>query len=141
MLPFALKDRTKILSEIRIVGEGLCALPYVELTDVGEMVEQSIQYLDQTIPGFSVDRYVIMPNHIHLLVTLSPIPETGGHGGPPLQKIIEQFKSYTTHCYGNVLWQRSYYDHIIRNQEDYDDHFRYIEENPLKWELDELYAQ
>ena len=133
------KNRAKILSEIHIVGEGLCALPHIELTDAGAMVEQSIHYIDRTISGFSVDRYVIMPNHIHLLVTLSPIPETGGHRGPPLQKIIGQFKSYTTHGYGNVLWQRAYYDHIVRNQADYDDIYHYIEENPLKWELDELY--
>ena len=135
------KDRAEILSKIRIVGEGLCALPHIELTDVGKMVEQSIQYIDRTIPGFSVDRYVIMPNHVHLLITLSAIPETGGHRGPPLHKVIGQFKSYTTHTYGRVLWQRSYYDHVIRGEQDYRDVWEYIDQNPARWREDELYAQ
>ena len=134
------KHRAKILSEIRIVGEGLCALPHVELTNVGDMVEQSLLYIDRTIPGFWVDRYVIMPNHVHLLITLSAISETGGHRGPPLHKVIGQFKSYTTHTYGQVLWQRSYYDHVIRGEQDYAAVWQYIDQNPAHWQEDELYT-
>ena len=44
--------------------------------------------------------------------------------------------------YGDVdVWQRGYYDHVIRNQSDYEDICRYIETNPTQWELDEFYTQ
>ena len=132
------KDRAPILSQIVLVGEGLCALPQPELTDVGRMVEQSIEYLHNNISGLAVDKYVIMPNHVHLLVRLAPTNETGGHGGPPLHKIIGQFKSFTTHQYKDVLWQRSYYDHVIRGEEDYRDVWNYIDQNPARWQEDEL---
>ena len=135
------KDRKCVLSKIHYVGEGLCALPQTELSDVGDMVEKSIQHIHRTIPGFSIDRYVIMPNHLHLLITLSAIPETGGHRGPPLHKVIGQFKSYTTHRYGQVLWQRSYYDHVIRGEQDYRDVWQYIENNPARWREDKLYNE
>ena len=134
------KDRQKILSEIHGVGEGLCALPQVQLTQIGKIVEKSIHYMDESVHGFSVDRYVVMPNHIHLLITLSAISETGGHRGPPLHKIIGQFKSYTTHRYGKVLWQRSYYDHIIRGEQDYRDIWQYMDNNPTRWQEDEFYT-
>ena len=78
-----------------------------------------------------------MPNHIHLLVRIKT--ETGGHRDPPLQSIIGNFKSYTTHKYGGVLWQRSFYDHIVRNENEYNKIWEYIDQNPLKWENDELF--
>jgi REP element-mobilizing transposase RayT len=65
--------------------------------------------------------------------------ELGGHGNPPLQDIIRDLKSFTTHKFGEILWQRSYYDHIIRNQQDYEDAWNYIDGNPLKWQDDELF--
>jgi len=61
---------------------------------------------------------------------------TGGHGGPPLHKIIGSFKSYTTHIFGNKLWQRSYHDHIIRGEKDYLKIWNYIEHNTAKWRED-----
>ncbi len=51
------------------------------------------------------------------------------------------FKRFCNKKYGKNIWQRGFYDHIIRNDEDYENHLRYIQENPLRWELDELYAE
>ena len=130
------KDRRSVLSNVCVVGEGLRALPQIELTPIGEVVEQSIRYLQQHIPGVAVDQYVIMPNHVHMLVRIF---ETGGHRGPPLQKIIGQFKSYTTHCYKTVLWQRSFHDHVVRGEQDYRDVWRYIDQNPHKWQEDPFF--
>ena len=124
------KDRVPLLSRIDAVGEGLCALPQIQLTDIGKQVEKSIRYLNDSTKGVTISKYVIMPDHVHLLMTLSPIDETGGHRGPPLHKIIGQFKSYTTHCYGDVLWQRSYHDHGIRGEQDYRDVWQYMDNNP-----------
>jgi hypothetical protein len=77
-----------------------------------------------------------MPNHIHRIICFK---ELGGRGNPPLQNIIRDLKSFTTYKYGAVLWQRSYYDHIIRNPKDYEEAWNYIDGNPLKWQEDELY--
>jgi len=60
---------------------------------------------------------------------------------PTVSTVIQQTKGYVTKQIGRSIWQARFYDHIVRNQADYDDIYRYIEENPLKWELDELYQQ
>lgn len=79
-----------------------------------------------------------MPNHIHLIVILDN--QTGGRGNSPLQNVIGQLKSYTTKKYGKQLWQRSYYDHIIRNEDDYLNVWEYVNSNALKWAEDEFYT-
>ena len=127
------KGRRCVLSNIRIVGEGLCALPSTKLSPIGQKVEKAIIYLQTLIAGVAVDKYVIMPNHVHMLVRIF---ETGGHRGPPLHKVIGQFKSYTTHCYQKVLWQRSFHDHVVRGEQDYREIWQYIDTNPYKWQED-----
>lgn len=86
--------------------------------------------------GITIDKYIIMPNHIHLIVILD---DSGGHRNPPLQNVIGQLKSYTTNRFGNTLWQRSYHDHIIRGEEDYRKIWEYIDTNVLRWEQDCFY--
>ncbi len=130
-----IKDRKRLLGEV--VGEVLRALPKTQLTDIGLKVKDAIEYIDKHYKNISIDNYVVMPNHIHLLVRY--VLPSGGRGNPPLQDVIARFKSFTTHQYGKLLWQRSFIDHIIRNERDYIEHYTYIENNPIKWELDELY--
>ena len=127
-------NKESILSNI--VGEGLCALPKNILTPIGAEVEKAIQYINDNYIGIKVDKYVIMPNHIHLIII---IDNSGGHGDPPLQSIIGQLKSYTTNKYKNILWQRSYHDHIIRGEKDYQKIWEYIDTNVLRWEKDCFY--
>ncbi|MBR6532861.1 MAG: transposase [Clostridia bacterium] len=121
-------ERRKILS--KIVGEGLRALPIIELTAIGEKVNKAINFINVHYGNISVDKYIIMPDHIHMIIKI----ETGGHGDPPLQiqDVIGGFKSFTTHEFGKTLWQRSFYDHVIRNQNDYREIWEYIENNPYK---------
>ncbi len=130
------KERKCILGEI--VGEGLRPLPENTLTPLGKETESSIQFINKNYTGVKIDRYVIMPNHIHLIVILE---ETGGGSAPPLQNVIGRLKSYTTNRYGETLWQRSFHDHIIRDEKDYMKIAEYIDTNPLKWELDCFYRK
>ena len=131
------KDKKELLSKIsNVVGEGLCALPKNELTPIGKEVEKSIQYINNNYTGIKIDKYVIMPNHIHLIVILD---DEGGHGNPPLQSVIGQLKSYTTNKFSDTLWQRSYHDHIIRGEKDYRKIWEYIDTNVIKWENDCFY--
>jgi REP element-mobilizing transposase RayT len=132
----AIRNRN-ILCSIDSVGGGLCAAPHVALTGIGQIVEESIEKIHILNPGVDVDIYSIMPDHLHLVLNL-----TGRHGGRPLQEIIGRFKSYTDHYYrthspafGPKLWQRGYYDHIIRNNDDLEPSRQYIQNNPLSWIL------
>ena len=130
-------NKQKILSDI--VGEGLCALPSVKLTSIGKIVKKSIQYINNNYDNVWVEKYVIMPNHIHLIIQM----QTGGHGDPPLQvyDIIGRFKSFTDSKYNGTLWQRSFHDHIIRNENDYKEIWDYIDTNPFKWLEDCFYIE
>ena len=122
-----------------IVGEGLCALPSVKLTAIGEIVNNAILYINNRYTDLQIVKYVIMPNHIHLILS----KQAGGHGGPPLQvyDIIGRFKSFTNNKYSGTLWQRSFHDHIIRSEKDYLKIWNYIDTNPQKWNEDCFYVE
>lgn len=58
-----------------------------------------------------------------------------------IPKLVSSLKRYTNKQAGIDLWQRSYYDHIIRTQKDYDQIWEYIDTNPIKWEIDKYYTE
>ena len=133
------QGRRNILSRI-IVGEGFHPLPIVELTKIGIEIENTINFINDNYRNVFIEKYVIMPNHIHLILYLG-YENLGGHGNPPLQKIVGQLKSFTTKKYGKILWQRSYYDHIIRNDMEHAEIWSYIDSNPSKWIEDEYFNE
>ena len=130
------KNKMKVLGSI--VGDGLCAVPKTELTEIGALVEKSILFIS-TYADICVDEYVIMPNHIHLIVTINADGYGRPMGAPTLSTVINQMKGYVTKRIGFPVWQKLYHDHIIRGQADYDEIWQYIDENPLKWNLDCYY--
>ena len=136
LITICTNDMKCCLSSITPVGEGLRALPKIKLTEIGEEVKKTIEFTNNKYNNAKIEKYVIMPNML-----VSKNNKMGGHGDPPLQDVIRDIKSYATHKYGSTLWQRSYYDHIIRSEEDYFYHTQYIEENPQKWLIgkDEYY--
>ena len=84
-----------------------------------------------------VDKYVIMPNHIHLILILEN-QAAGASPRPTIMDIVCTYKSLVTReCKENgwsgKLFQTSFYDHIIRDREDYEEHLKYIYENPIRW--------
>lgn len=145
------QNRKNILSTI--VGEGS---PLPRLSRYGEIVEEWINKIPEKYPEAFVDHYVIMPNHIHILLSIikddgrgDPSP-TAGVGGPALTvntvmgwlkfqatKEINQMRGLA----GDKVFQRSFFDHIIRDRKDYEEHAKYIYENPLRWQYDELYTE
>ena len=128
------KDKKHILSDF--VGEGLRTLPKIQLTSIGIIVNEAINYINKNYSYYCVENYVIMPNHIHLLISI-----TGGREDPPLRiyDVIGRLKSFTTKEYGSGLWQRSFYDHVVRNKQDYDEIYKYICENPMRWKDDKFH--
>ena len=140
------QDRKCLLSHI--VGTGVLTCPSVELTDYGKIAQKTIQEMDDFYDHISVDTFVIMPNHVHLLVRITQVGENDESGQvrtpvptnkvSALSSFVASFKRLCTRQYGHSIWQARYYDHIIRDGRDYQAHLRYIDENPLRWELDEL---
>ena len=110
------------------VGADALGGPLLQLTDTGKVVEQYILSTNR-INGFRVDKYVIMPNHVHMIIKKT--------NGKSISSDVRSFKALVTKKAGYPVWQTSYYDHIIRNSEDYSEKWKYIDENPVKWALDE----
>lgn len=132
------QNRRCILSEIS-VGAGL-APPENRLTEYGRIAVRQIEMLESRFPSVAVDRYVVMPNHIHLLVCLRPYAG-GSRPAPTVSDIIRVFKSQTTRlckC-GTKLFQRSFYDHVVRGEEDYQRIWQYIDTTPAKWAEDRFF--
>ena len=123
--------------EISAVGEGLAPPVYsVKLKPCGEIVKEQLQQIENRFPSVSVKDYVIMPDHIHVILYLRK--ETGGASpSPTLDDVICAFKSLTSRAckqYGiKKLFQRSSAEHIIRDMADYETRRKYIFENPMHW--------
>ena len=155
-LTICTKERRCLLS--RIVGTGVLDGPSVELLPHGEIAEKYLRQLDEYYDHISVEHYVIMPNHIHILLFVKPSDNHTDEGKPSLwegpsgtpvptiqnsiiSRFVSTFKRFCNKEYGENIWQYRSYDHIIRNQKDYEDHVNYIYNNPIHWQLDELYAE
>ena len=135
------QNKHYVLSQI--VGRGLA--PAVELTDYGKIAEQQLILLQDRFPFVEVDSYVIMPNHIHIIFWFKP--ETAGASPrPTLTDVVCAYKSLRTlECKKikpiDKVFQTSFYEHIIREGKDYEVKSKYIHENSLKWQFDELYCE
>lgn len=127
------KDKKCILS--RIVGADIIRPCIVQLTECGKIVESGINNITKFYPNCVVNHYVIMPNHIHLIIAINN--NSGRIISAPT--VIGQFKRYVSKECGFSLWQKGFYDHIIRDDEDYMTKAEYIQNNPAKWLEDEYY--
>jgi len=75
-----------------------------------------------------------MPNHIHMLITIDTSGRT--QFAPTVSRIVKQFKGSITKQIGYSIWQKSFHDHVVRNEEDYLHIWKYIDENPAMWTED-----
>ena len=131
--------KRQILSRVVVSSETERAK--VELTELGRLALETMNKLTPKY-GFRLDTYVIMPNHIHMVIFKEAEEKTVG-------MLIGAIKSVVTNRWCAVcdekgvqagkIWQRNYYDHILRNEADYIEKRKYIEDNPDKWHLDELH--
>ena len=133
--------------------------PAVILTDMGQIVEIMIQSLPHRYPGVTVIKYIIMPNHIHLLFEVSSsVPQGRAHRDAPLPAEMTQkggTRSLLAQMIGYLkmnatkavrsrypdfqLWQPRYHDHVVRNDADHLRIWNYIDTNPARWAEDEYY--
>lgn len=131
-------DRKKIFWDD--VGASIARPQDVPLSPQGRIVENAIHGIHEHYAMITVDRYAIMPNHIHLLLQIHsdengcPVPS------PRISIVIQQMKGIVTKEIGVSVWQKLYHDHVIRDQRDYDKIWQYIETNPMKWADDCFYT-
>jgi len=117
------KNRAELFGKIPVVRTNISECPCVQLTELGKIVDAAI-FHNNNRDGISIDHYVIMPNHIHMIVVFASkadnrSPKTDDRERSPLQIIIRNMKAYVTRQIGFSPWQKSFHDHIIRNEDEY----------------------
>ena len=144
------KNRRNILSNIiyeinysnekKSVGVAALGDPKIELSYIGKIVDQHIIKINEIYNNISVDCYIIMPNHVHFIIYIknkgSPKAAT-----PTISSVINSLKGIITKKCKFPIWQRNYYEHIIRNEKEYLEILEYIQNNPLKWKEDKYYKK
>ncbi len=110
-----------------------------QLTQWGQIAEKAISQIPKHYPAISVDRYVVMPNHIHLLLQINTDTDGRPMVAPTISIVVQQLKGVITKQIGQSVWQKLFHDHVIRNEQDYLKIWEYIENNPAKWEEDCFY--
>ena len=136
------KNKEKTLGTV--VGVGALDDPKIILSDNGKTVQKYI-LSSKNILNIKVCKYVIMPNHIHIIVKVENNFSNGTSKAPsPTNKAIPHFvstlKRFVNKDCGEDIFQRSFYDHIIRDEKDYLRIWEYIDTNPNKWAEDIYYC-
>jgi len=134
----------------------------MEINGAGRMIREWFAELENKFPAVHIIESVVMPNHTHAILCIAEdvgaalsgrpsISEQAGRphrGVPTLGDMVGWFKTMTTNAYirgikecgwlrfQGKLWQRNYYEHIIRNEDDLQKIREYIRWNPAKWALD-----
>ena len=136
------QSRKHILGNIMHVGAPAHRCPEntkikINLSKEGKIVEKYLKNINIMYENIELEKYVIMPNHVHFIINIKT-----GHlwaGAPTKYKpitiaqIINSLKTITSKQIGYSIWQRNYYEHIIRNEKELYKIIEYIEFNPLKW--------
>ena len=112
----------------------------VPLTSLGMVAQQSIRDISSHYPAITVDHAVIMPNHIHLLLQIHADANGRSMIAPTISTVVRLMKGTVSKQAGFAVWQKGFYDHVIRNENDYQDIWNYIEGNPSKWTEDKLFV-
>ena len=163
------KDRIRYLSEIIDVGNAalgvprnipnismkinhelndIIPVPVVKLTKYGDIVNDNIKKINEIYRYVSVTKYVIMPDHIHMILFVSDFEDKSVNYGTPraafptksVSQIINGLKAISTKQIGFSVWQKSFHDHIIRNEKEFLDICNYIDNNPINW-VNDIYNQ
>ncbi|MBR3150333.1 MAG: HD domain-containing protein, partial [Eubacterium sp.] len=112
------KDKECILSKIvseNNVGADTIRPSSIKYSKIGAIVDSAINQINSHYDSVFVDKYVIMPNHVHLMLCISN--NSGRMVSAPT--VVGSLKRYVSQQIGKSIWQKSFYDHIIRNEDDY----------------------
>jgi len=145
-ITICVKERKKLLSKIIDKGDEY-EFPENVLTKYGEIANKYINKMNEFYDNISVDKYVIMPNHIHLLIRIFDNNQRNGPSGTPvptnstIAQFVSTLKRFCNKEYGENIWQTRSNDHIIRGENDYQNIWKYIDTNVYRWKLDCFYIK
>ena len=137
-------DRKQLLSRI-IVGTGVLDCPQNVLTSYGEIANKHLINMSNFYENIRIDKFVVMPNHIHLLIRV--LEKENGPSETPvptnslIARFISTFKRFCNKEYGENIWQSRSNDHIIRNTNEYLKIWEYIDTNVIRWKDDCFYSE
>ena len=117
------------------VGADIIRPQNVPLSNAGKIAEQAIVQITDHYDNVTVDKYCVMPDHIHLILRIESNIDGRIISAPMVATVVGSMKRWVSRQIGRPIWQKSFYDHGIRNQQDYDEIWQYIENNPLKYLL------
>lgn len=142
-ITFCTKDRKQVLSRITAAADAFSP-PVLQLTEIGQILSATIAAIPEHYPDVLVDRFVIMPNHVHLLLWIEDrgrsVSAPTGAQPASVGNVIRHCKAFVTRQAGTSIWQKGFYDHVIRDEQDYLMRARYIDNNPAAWAKDEYNA-
>ena len=109
-----------------------------KMNHAGQVAHQAMEEIPAHFPGVAVDKFVVMPNHVHAILILRD-------GKTKLSTVVGQYKSTVTRRlrekgWIQPIWQTSFHDHVIRDQKGYEKIWAYIDTNPIRWKDDCFYA-
>ena len=154
------KDKHEMLGKVvgdAVVGDAVHSVPHIDLSEYGNIVQQVLE--NGGSPRVKLDKYIIMPNHIHMILIVSHVEnrdavdrdavdgrdavDRDAVDSVPYKSLIPAFvrslKTMTTKRFGFNMWQRSYHDRIIRDEAEYQRIWQYIDENPARWVEDDYF--
>ncbi len=141
------KDRIPYLSDIIDVGDGVLDVPTIKLTDYGKILNDQIIEMNAIYKKSQIIKYVIMPDHVHMIIYLFDddnvfvgTSRTPSPTNAVIPSMISTLKRFVNKKTGFNLWQRSFHDHIIRNEKEFFDICNYIDNNPINW-VNDIYNQ
>ena len=123
-------------------------IPEICLSEIGRIVYKEILEIESHYTNVKVEKYTIMPNHIHMIVVITerinPFPTAYD-----IPNVVGKFKAAVTRNVGKAfmpssdirIWQTSFYDHVIRTEQDYREIWQYMDNNPAAWAQDRFYRE
>lgn len=142
-ITICIKNKKQILGKINVGAN--CVRPKIEctneisLSNIGKIINKEINKIENIYENVIINKYVIMPNHIHMIVVLRNSQIGRTQFAPTVSQIVKQFKGAISKQIGFSVWQKSYHDHIIRNELNYYKIWQYIDTNIKNWEKDCFY--
>ena len=130
----------------RITENAQTHSPNVQFTDYGRLVDDQLRQMANFYTDISLEQYVIMPNHIHLMICSdgreqkNPLSCVNSKQNNQIGSFVGTLKRLTNKTAGEELWQDRSYDHIVRNEKDYLTIMQYMENNPAKWAEDGFFT-
>jgi REP element-mobilizing transposase RayT len=127
------KSRAELFGNIG-VGAATCR-PCVELSNTGLIIDAAIHRIHDVFRHVQIDQYVIMQNHVHLIIAVDA--NSGRQvAAPTISLIVGSMKRAVSVSAGFSPWQKSFHDHIVRNDDEYRRIAEYIATNPISWHED-----